>query len=150
MTDLMELASRVEAGEGPDRGLDADIQDAVRLGGYKADRDGCSGRLCGTMTRMASDGDGVEWKPLPAFTGSTDAAMSLVNGVGVLTGLSDIGADGLPMARVGCPQFDGAPIFVGIASCIMTKTAPVAGLAIALTAAALRAWAHQGAAHVDQ
>lgn len=79
MTDLMELASRVEAGEGPDRELDADIQDAVRLGGYKADRDGCSGNLCGTMTRMAADGDGVEWKPLPAFTASLDAAMSLVS-----------------------------------------------------------------------
>lgn len=125
-TDLMELASRVEAGEGPDRELDAEILAAI----------------AGTANGPVSGA--------PAYTASLDAAMTLVNGVGVLMNLSDIGADGLPMARVGCPQFDSAPIFTGIASCIMTKTAPVAGLAMALTAAALRAHARQGAAHVDQ
>lgn len=141
MTDLMELASRVEAREGPDRDLDADIQDAVRLGGYKADRDGCSGRLCGTMTRMASDGDGVEWKPLPAFTASTEASGSLALKAwdhlevypprGKHTGWT---VHVIPLSRA---MFD-------------TSTGYAPSYERALTAAWLRARAHQGAAHVDQ
>ena len=129
MTDLMELASRVAEAKGPDWQLDREIFDALRI---------------------VPSRDHFPVYPHYAYTASLDAAMTLVNGVGVLMNLSDIGADGLPMARVGCPQFDGAPIFTGIASCIMTKTAPVAGLAMALTVAALRARAHQGTAHVEQ
>lgn len=143
MTDLMELASRVDAGEGPDRELDADIQDAVRLGGYKADRDGCSGRLCGTMTRMASNGDGVEWKPLPAFSASLDAAMTLIPENWPEINIST-DAGGKWRADLGRETENGV-----YENEIQVATAFAATPALALCCAALRARAHQGAAHVD-
>ena len=121
MTDLtreglVELAERCEQASGPNRGLDLAI--ALMLG-----ERGLNGSINISKPRTAS----------------LDAAMTLVDGVGVLMALSDIGADGLPLARVARPDIDGGPICSGIASCIMTDTAPVAGLAIAVCAAALRA-----------
>lgn len=112
---LLVLVERVEALAGPCRVVDRAIWFALQ--------------------------DEMTGDPLygPQFTASIDAAMKLLNNVGILMHLSDIGADGLPLARVGCPGLDDAPIFVGIASCIMTDTSPVAGLAMSLTAAALRA-----------
>lgn len=120
MTDLtreglVELADRVEKASGPDRELDGDI--------FLAIRPSSRGRIFNA----------------PKYTASLDAAMTLADGIGVLMALSDIGADGLPLARVARPDIDGGPIYSGIASCIMTDTAPVAGLAIAVCAAALRA-----------
>lgn len=120
MTAHNDLAERIERAEGPDRALDAEIALAVGLD-------------IGRSKAHPQD------NRLPAYTGSVDAAMSLLDGVGILMQLSDIGADGLPLARVGCPGLADAPIFTGIASCIMTNTSPVAGLAMALAAAAIRA-----------
>jgi len=143
MTDLMELASRVEAGEGPDRSLDHDIQDAVRLDGYTADRDGCSGNLCGTMTRMAADGDGVEWKPLLAYTASLDAAMSLIEADEYWRlGNDGEGPDPAAFKATVTSHDDEAMIHFHDA---VAETA-----ALALCCAALRARAHQGTAHVEQ
>jgi hypothetical protein len=117
--ELLSLAERVERATGADRNLDAMIH--------------------------ARDGlEGVgHWQDAPAYTASLDAAMTLLDQYGVLMHLSDIGADGLPLAKVGRPDLDNAPIFAGIASCIMTDTSPVAGLALALCAAALRARASE-------
>lgn len=115
---LLDLAARCEDATGPDRELDADIW--------------C---VCGIAGGQGVIVHGSQ----PAYTASLDAAMTLLDRHGILMHLSDIGADGLPLARVGRPELDAAPIFSGIASCIMTDTSPVAGLALALTAAALRA-----------
>jgi len=134
---LAALAGRCEAATGADRELDAAIAEMVGWRRYKYDdKNDHSCRDSRT--------------PAPAYTASLDAAMSLIDNFGVLMHLSDIGADGLPLARVGCPGLDGVPIFVGIASCIMTDTAPCAGLALALCAAAIRARATTGTTdHVE-
>lgn len=117
MTDLMELASRVEAGEGPDAMLDLAIFQAV------------TGKE-GIVRCMGREGISAE---VPAYTASLDAAMSLVpegwdfsieprHALVVLD-------DGWNLARF---------------------EAKAATPARALTAAALRARAHQGTAHVEQ
>lgn len=62
MTDLMELASRVEAGEGPDAMLDLAIFQAV------------TGKE-GIVRYMGREGISAE---VPAYTASLDAVMSLV------------------------------------------------------------------------
>lgn len=154
MTDLMELASRVEAGEGPDRELDAAIACVI-------------GRPLGNIEHWLH-GDDISYQPtahgyyvavIPtengdtrtsetfkaeAFTASLDAAMTLIPGdemwdvsresaetyTADLTcfyrGIVDYepDADKVPFGRAKSP-------------------------ALALTAACLRARAHQGAAHVD-
>lgn len=130
MTDLtreglVELATKVEQASGPSIALEQEIAMAI----YGAQASDVAG-----ITFI----DGHVFR-VPAYTASLDAAMTLVDGIGVLMALSDIGADGLPLARVARPDIDGGPICSGIASCIMTETAPVAGLAIAVCAAALRA-----------
>lgn len=65
---LRELADRVEAAEGPDRNLDVEI---APLAGLRIVETGHPlGRCC-----YDKNGHGV---PLPAFTASLDAAMTLV------------------------------------------------------------------------
>lgn len=130
MTDLMELASRVEAGEGPDRDLDAEIKEAV-----------------GHMWDYAADwGPRGHDKPVAfAYTASLDAAMTLIPG-DEMWDVSRESADTYT-ADLTCfyrgivdyePDADKVPF--GRAK----------SPALALTAACLRARAHQGAAHVDQ
>ncbi|MFS0736964.1 hypothetical protein ABC347_07930 [Sphingomonas sp. 1P06PA] len=128
MSALLDLADRVEGLEGPDRDIDREIMALLRLPpDYAADwgpQDNC--------------------RPAPfAYTASIDAAIALLDQYGVLLHLSDIGADGLPLARVGRPDLDQVPIFTGISSQIALKATPASGLAIALCAAALRARAAQ-------
>lgn len=117
MTDLMELASRVEAGEGRDKDLEAAIHQAVFGTSF------CHPLLA------------------PPTTVSLDASEVLV--------LID------ECWRVGHDADDSSGF---MAQCSYTpepgKMGFIVGRGItaarALTAAALRARAHQGAAHVDQ
>jgi len=140
MTDLMELASRVEAGEGPDRDLDALI--APLQGLRVVDEGHPLGRCCYDVSRCVVR--------LPAYTASLDAAMSLVP-AGHTVQLSDWDhevlrekgpwqAIVLPLGARGAMQQ-----FTFTNRCDHAATAP-----LALTAAALRARAHQGTAHVEQ
>jgi len=131
MTDLMELASRVEAGEGPDRDLDALI---APLQGLRVVDEGHSlGRCCYDVNRCVVR--------LPAYTASLDAAMTLLPAAydhievypprGKYTGWT---VHIIPPSRA---MFD-------------TCTGYAPSYERALTAAALRARAHQGTAHVEQ
>lgn len=126
MTDLMELASRVEAGEGADRELDADVFCALGLapfveGAYDAYR-------------------------APAYTASLDAAMSLVPqgwGWNVSQPNDRAIASGLLKERT--------PVHGEVQyGCDHRYAVAAATPALALTAACLRARAHQGTAHVEQ
>ena len=155
---LAALAGRCEAATGADRELDCSIAWAVgEFDRYQLGPDTTVsfhrvddfGRA--EIHVIGPKGGRVVYTHDPLhYSASLDAAMSLIDNFGVLMHLSDIGADGLPLARVGCPGLDGVPIFVGIASCIMTDTAPCAGLALALCAAAIRARATTGATdHVE-
>ena len=65
----------------------------------------------------------------PRYTSSIDAALTLLNKVGILLSLSDIGADGLPLAIVADPTREGESTFEGIGC----------NLAISLCIAALKA-----------
>lgn len=143
MNKLLALADRVEKLIGPDREVDAEIAACLRIGTehkWAFNYPEWEGRADG---RVYLEKGGPSFAAC-AYTASLDAAMTLLGKHGVLMHLSDIGADGLPLARVGRPDLDDTPTLDGIASCIMTNTAPVAGLAIALTVASLRARAHGG------
>ncbi len=142
-TGLRDIVERVEAAQRPDRELDAAIYFAVECSPIPADGITLPWLTADVTIYPGTGGyyflhDGVpsDGTLAPAYTASLDAAMTLLNGSGVLLGLSDIGADGLPLARVG--RSDTGDVFTGIASCIMTDTSPVAGLAIALVSAALK------------
>ena len=78
----VSLPDRIEAALGPDAELNTDIAEAV-------------GIHLGSLGRA-----------LP-YTASVDAALSLLDGVGVLLHLGDITADGLPLAHVGDPSPGG-------------------------------------------
>ena len=111
MTDLIELAERVERAPGPDRELDCLI--AQHLGYQK-------------LARGVTAAEIAHLYPGPFYTASLDAALKLATGT-VLLHLSDIGADGLPLCRLGDPSTGRE--WTGIA----------ATLPLAITAAALRA-----------
>lgn len=123
MTDLMELASRVEAGEGPDRELDANILAAI----------------AGTSNGPVSGA--------PSYTASRDAAMWLaLDGWDHGSGIKGSGAWAYVHNRQ--PRFLGVgtrsnPDHVWIEAATVTEGR-------ALTACWLRARAHQGTAHVEQ
>lgn len=164
MTDLMELASRVEAGEGPDRELDAAIGVAVagyflgeprypgaeRRYGY-VDKEGC----------RVEPGNGAADRLIPPYTASLDAAMTLVPEGWAIDKISmwpaspegasnatepqsSVSMVGTSLERYGRRMVWGYSGKEGRAEA--TSSTP----ARALTAAALRARAHQGTAHVEQ
>lgn len=120
MTDLMELASRVEAGEGPDRELDSDIARWLmrHLNWHSAD---CLGR----------------------YTASIDDAMTLVPEGWTYIQIEQCARD-LP------GQHCRASVERLVEEGDEREAGYAATPALALTAAALRARAHQGAAHADQ
>jgi len=135
MTDLMELASRVAAREGPDRELDALIGVAVagyflgeprypsaeRRYGY-VDKEGC----------RVEPGNGAADRLIPLYTASLDAAMTLVP--------EEYGFQVDGYKREWWASLSAEDGF----------NASARTPALALTAAALRARAHQGATHVEQ
>jgi hypothetical protein len=125
MSDLLALAERCEAASEGGSDLDNAILNAL----------GYSWRGMGYWFHD----DSHQWKGGKSFTTSIDAAMALLDQYGVLMQLSDIGADGLPLARVGRPDLDGESIFTGISSGVSIQATPLSGLALALCAAALRA-----------
>jgi len=133
MTDLMELASRVEAGEEPDRELDVRISLALSGTPYSD-----SDVIDMLAIRDEPTGYGV-YRPadeyVPAYTASLDAAMTLVPEGWDWTLYSD------GSCEIGRKPDRG---------CLMNADyiAEAATPALALTAAALRA--HQGTAHVEQ
>jgi len=134
---LLALADRVEALAGPDREVDAEIACAIKFRNHRpAQPDDFDGKYGYSPGDIKVD---TGFLTAESYTRSLDAAMTLLDRHGVLLHLSDIGADGLPYARVGRPDLDEAPIFSGISSGIAVKATPTSGLAIALTAASLRA-----------
>ncbi|MET0439148.1 MAG: hypothetical protein ABW043_16810 [Devosia sp.] len=136
MSALEEMAGACERAMGPDRELDADIHIAVLVPADARRVD----RLGGCVGYVASDGLYRSARDALRYTASIDAAMTLLDQYGVLMHLSDIGADGLPYARVGRPDlFEEPNIFTGISSGIAKDATPTSGLALALCAAALRA-----------
>jgi hypothetical protein len=131
MTDLMELASRVEAGEGPDKKL---FEEAFVS---------CFGSVC-PETRPSIAAAWIDrWRCFSQFINAgswLDAAMMIVSercGGEVRWQRRD--NQSFPSARIwNDPDFQG------------THHAIAATLSQALVAAALRARAHQGTAHVEQ
>ncbi len=69
MTDSTDLIARLEAAEGPDRGLDAEI---ARLKGYEV-----HDKLWVRVTSYDGHEKGA-LSPLPHYTASIDAALTLV------------------------------------------------------------------------
>jgi hypothetical protein len=146
--NLEDLAVRVEQASGPDRELDCLIW-CAELGirpewqgqCLVAGIEGVIGWIDpGEHQRnFHTNRSATGPASVPAYTASLDAAMTLLDQYGVLLHLSDIGADGLPYARVGRPDLDEAPIFTGISSGVAKDATPTSGLALALCAAALRA-----------
>jgi hypothetical protein len=144
MTDLMELASRVEAREGPDRELDALICLAIgQSGGNPIVAPGMAGWLVGSQTNP----NPVEAK---RYTASLDAAMSLVPPncypwveFGKNKGVAE---SRRWYAHIAAPDDWDRQRVEDEWHCDVYAATP----ALALTAAALRARAHQGTAHVDQ
>jgi hypothetical protein len=149
---LHALAEQAEAAIGPDRGIDRAIYHDVL--GYcrhaRTERSGAQSDTGFDCLDCGADSWGNKSKPpyppgqklhdaAPAYTASIDAAMALLDQYGVLMQLSDIGADGLPLARVGRPDLDGESIFTGISSGVSMQATPLSGLSLALCAAALRA-----------
>ena len=134
MTNLLTLADRVEGAEGADRRLDGLIWQAI-----EPDHEYVSFGEASEVLYRRDPGDHSAFDAPPPYTSSIDAAMTLLDKYGVLLHLSDIGADGLPYARVGRPDLDDVPILEGISSGIAMEATPVSGLALALCAAALRA-----------
>lgn len=132
---LNALAERCEAAAGPDRELDRDILKALYPDAYIGDYAGYEDIVFHARP-LVHDKD-----VLPYFTDSFDAAILLLGQFGVLLFLSDIGADGLPMARVGRPDLDDVPIFTGISTGGTANATITSSLALALCAAALRAQA---------
>lgn len=138
MTDLMELASRVEAGEGPDRELDKAIATALGYGRWYAAWHpswGYTASLDAAMT-LVPEGWAIDkismWPAAPEGASNTTSPQSHVHMVG--TSLDRMG-------RKMVWGHSGKDGRVEATSSIPAK---------ALTAACLRARAHQGAAHADQ
>lgn len=118
-SDLLKLADACEAATGPDRELDREIAPLI---GLRIVNEGHPiGRVC-----YDENSHGV---PLPAFTASIDAAMTLL-APGTLWAVGSM-EDG-PFARLCWPQPDGG--FTGGYFEAEAATAP-----LALCAAALRA-----------
>ena len=81
-TRLLELAERVEAAEGPDRLLDANIHWQVRREDFEADEEHTDATYCyarGGWTLNRADRYFLDTVPVPAYTASLDAAMTLAN-----------------------------------------------------------------------
>ena len=112
MTDLEQLARKVEALSGPDREGDEEISLAFGCFPYSEDR---SGNLSGI--------------DCPAYTASLDAAMSLMPEEWLLVTLSEIAGEGMCYAHLGNP-------FHSLDSEATGNT-----LVLALTAACIRALA---------
>jgi len=138
MTDLMELASRVEAAEGPDRELDNDIARWLMrdLNWHSSD---CLGRYTASIDdamTLVPEGWAIDkismWPASPEGASNATEPQSSVSMVGTSLGRygrriiwGHSGKDGRVEATSSTP-------------------------ARALTAACLRARAHQGTAHVEQ
>ena len=73
MTDRKQLAVRIEAASGPDRGLDAAIAREVGWGCVVRDPQAGGNWYCWRKEYRSG-----EWMPLPHYTASLDAAMMLV------------------------------------------------------------------------
>lgn len=118
------LAARVEALTGPDRDIDREIAPLV---GIRIKDEGHPLGIC----YYDANGHGV---PLPAFTRSIDAAMTLKGDSAVLITLSEINGDGMPYCVLGNPG--NCALFEAVAD------TPV----LALCAAGVRARAQDGGA----
>jgi hypothetical protein len=144
-TDLNDLASRVEAATGADRELDLAIHHAVQLkryrwaefgGMYEQDHVAVEEPPPYVASMIEEQGHVPRslWEPdilaIPRYSGSIDAAMSLVpEGVNIGLHIDQNGCDCAWSSRA-----------VGW----QPRVAPGNSPALALTAAALRARAHQG------
>lgn len=132
MTDLTELAKRVEAATGPDRELDAEIAIAIDLKLPHDDYGARDAARRGGAARLAEMGECHQnvWRTyLPRYTASLDSAMTLVP-EGYEWAVNWGGNSVANVNRIG----DGYPIHCG---CAATPS-------LALTAAALGARAAMG------
>lgn len=132
---LLELAERCEKASGPDRELDADIWDALGLSpkyeGRRRAKYGKWARLDGGTYHFANDSAWGSNCGAPSFTASLDAAMTLVP-EGWMDGLHLVWSRGLKSERVCMAKLR-----------FMRTEGDGATPALALTAASLRARAHQ-------
>jgi hypothetical protein len=119
--ELLALAAKVEALSGPDRRVDGDIYCALGLAAFVE--------------------DAFDAYRAPAYTASLDAAMTVGGGNTTLLHLSELGDDNCALARVGCHLLPDAPVFEGRALEAAVCIDALADLAIATTAANLRALA---------
>lgn len=84
MTDLVELAKRVEAATGPDRRLDVEIAVAVDWRwddweeGESTARDRSTAHGLEWLIDRATNGMNSMWRGIPRYTASLDASMTLV------------------------------------------------------------------------
>src|ERR1044071_4449931 len=101
---LLKLAERCEAVTGPDRELDAFIE--VALGAWpntlEADKS-IFDEDSWSVVEREPDGRKVDRYAPQSYTTSLDAAMTLADDF-VLLHLSHLGADGLPLCRLGDPS----------------------------------------------
>jgi hypothetical protein len=139
--ELEALAVRCEALAGPDREVDFLVAVAVNAGSlegaWKEMSDDDAVTKAGYVRHHFNGARSLQ--EARRYTSDLNAAMSLVTGCATLISLSEIGADGLPLARVGRPDLDDVPIFEGVAAGVRMDTPLTAQLAIALTAACLKA-----------
>ena len=117
-----EMITALEAATEPSRGLDAEIARAIGLAINESDPEWVF------EPSYLEDGH-LRLSSVQPFTSSIDAALTLLNKVGILLSLSDIGADGLPLAIVADPTREVESTFEGIGC----------NLAISLCIAALKA-----------
>lgn len=134
MTNYEELATRVEALAAYDGRLMAEIDCAVRFPDLRPAETDDHPTVKDRTFDPSSIWTPTGWLMSRNYWRSVDDAISLTEGF-VIIHLSDIGADGLPMAVVGDPSRSPSVKCVGIAH----------NLAAALTAAALRAHASKEA-----
>jgi hypothetical protein len=134
MTDLLELAARVEGLQGPDREVDARIAHAIkwRWDAWEEGDIRIEDRPLEYVIDRVQNSHNSIWRNLPRYTASVDHAMSLVpEGWGYGLDYAPSGS-GLRFT-LGSPDLE--PVFVNGEAMTLPR---------AITAAALRARAHGG------
>jgi hypothetical protein len=120
--ELIALAERVEGASGPDWRLDEQIAEALGWYWRKETRLGLNGRTPGRMVWRKPNGAKA---PLPKFTASLDAAMTLVPEEVYIKLVG-------PAGKTHSARLDGKRLYMG-------QVGIAATFPLALTAAALRA-----------
>lgn len=124
---MTALIPRLEALTEPSREVDAEIWFSVFAPAARGPLTSEDVDHAGpTRTAWHKELNSIWDDEVPAYTQSIDAAMTLVDQVGILLLFNDIGADGLPMAVVGRP--DISKEFTAVAGCSRATTIAIAAL----------------------